>query len=122
MDIWTGIFLLGFLLSAWSVTWPVVWLCVLALGWRRLLVWCQGVSYSGPGRLEGKVAVVTGANVGIGKAAATELVRRGARLVLACRNIDKAEAARQEIIRETGVSSDKVQVREIDLSSLTSVR
>ena len=122
MDLWTGILLLGLFLSALSSSWPVSLLCVLALGWRRLLVWCRGVVYSGPVRLEGKVAVVTGANVGIGKAAATELARRGARLILACRDTDKAEAARLEIIQETGVASDKVQVREIDLASLRSVR
>ena len=73
-------------------------------------------------KFEERVAVVTGANVGIGKAAATELARRGARVILACRDTDKAEAARLEIIQETGVASEKVQVREIDLSSFRSVR
>ena len=122
MDLWTGLFLLVLLLSASSASWPLVWLAVLGLAWRRLLVWCRGVSYSGTARLDGQLAVVTGANVGIGKAAATELARRGARLVLACRDLDKAGAARLEIIQETGVTSDKVQVSQLDLSSFRSVR
>ena len=122
MDLWTGVLLLGLLLSACSASWLLFWLSVLSLGWRRLLVWCRGPVYSGHARLEGKLAVVTGANVGIGKAAAMELARRGARIILACRDSDKAEAARLEIIQETGVTSDRVQVREIDLSSFRSVR
>ena len=122
MDLWTGLFLLVLLLSASSASWTLVWLAVLGLTWRRLLVWCRGVSYSGTARLDGQLAVVTGANVGIGKAAATELARRGARLVLACRDLDKAGAARLEIIQETGVTSDKVQVSQLDLSGFRSVR
>ena len=122
MELWTGLLLLVLIVSAWSASCRAVWLSVLALSWRRLLVWCRGVSYSGTARLEGKLAVVTGANVGIGKAAATELARRGARLVLACRDLDKAGAARLEIIQETGVASDKVQVRQLDLASFRSVR
>ena len=122
MDLWTGGLLLVLLLSTVSASWRVVYLAVLALGWRRMLVWCQGPTYSGSTRLEGKVAVVTGANVGIGRAAASELARRGARLVLACRDLDKAEAARLEIIQETGVTRDKVRVSQLDLSSLGSVR
>ena len=122
MELWTGLLLLGLIVSAWSASWRAVWLSVLALTWRRLLVWCRGVQYSGTARLEGQLALVTGANVGIGKAAATELARRGARLLLACRDLDKAEAARLEIIQETGVSSDQVQVRQLDLASFRSVR
>ena len=84
--------------------------------------WCRGVSYSSHTSLSGKLALVTGSNVGIGKAAACELVRRGARVILACRDTDKAEAARADIILETGAHSSKVIVREIDLSSFASVR
>jgi NAD(P)-dependent dehydrogenase (short-subunit alcohol dehydrogenase family) len=44
--------------------------------------------------LSGRVAVVTGANRGMGQETARELARIGAHLVLACRSKDRGEAAR----------------------------
>ena len=52
--------------------------------------------------LQGKIMVVTGANSGIGKAMARELAGRGARVVMVCRNPDKGEEARREIIEASG--------------------
>jgi NAD(P)-dependent dehydrogenase (short-subunit alcohol dehydrogenase family) len=63
----------------------------------------------------GRVFVVTGANSGIGFEAAKALSRKGARVVMACRNRDKAEAARAEVGGDS-------EVRELDLGSLESVR
>ena len=63
----------------------------------------------------GRVFVVTGANSGIGLEASKALARKGARVVMACRNLEKAEAARVEI-------GDGAEVRELDLGSLASVR
>lgn len=45
----------------------------------------------------GKTAIVTGANAGIGYAIAEALARKGARVILACRDEEKAESARQKI-------------------------
>lgn len=64
----------------------------------------------------GRVAIITGANCGIGFEAARMLARRGARVVLACRNPDKAQAALSRIIAEHPAA--KVQVETLDLSDL----
>lgn len=71
-------------------------------------------------RMDGKTVVITGANTGIGYETAKELAARGARLVLGCRNAQKAEAATQSLIAETGNSN--ICWRLLDTSSLKSVR
>lgn len=52
--------------------------------------------------LAGKVFIVTGANSGCGKELTKFLGSRGARVFMVCRNKDRAEAARQEILQEFG--------------------
>jgi NAD(P)-dependent dehydrogenase (short-subunit alcohol dehydrogenase family) len=74
----------------------------------------------GRGGEEGRVAVVTGANGGIGRATAAALVRVGYRVVLACRSREKAEAARREILAGSGGGA--VEVMGLDLASMGSVR
>ncbi|KAM7281902.1 retinol dehydrogenase 11 [Ixodes scapularis] len=56
---------------------------------------------------------------GIGKETAKELARRKARVILACRNLEKADKAMQEIFEET---QQKVVIKRLDLASLRSVR
>jgi NAD(P)-dependent dehydrogenase (short-subunit alcohol dehydrogenase family) len=68
----------------------------------------------------GRTAVVTGANSGIGLVTARELARAGASVVLACRNVQKGDAAVAQV-RETFPTA-QVEVQELDLSSLDSVR
>lgn len=70
--------------------------------------------------LSGRVAVVTGANSGMGKETARALARMGAEVVLACRNRARGESAGNEIIATTG--NDRVTVMPVDLASLASVR
>lgn len=79
----------------------------------------QGPRCKNKVRLDGKVVVITGSNTGIGKETALELSRRGAELVLACRDMGKAEEAAKEIMKETG---NKVTTLKLDLGSLTSIR
>ncbi|KAG0721004.1 Retinol dehydrogenase 13 [Chionoecetes opilio] len=73
-----------------------------------------------PARLHGKTVIVTGSSAGIGKAAALDFAKRGARVILACRNLDKAGKVADEIIECSGNSS--VEVRQLDTSDLSSVR
>jgi len=68
----------------------------------------------------GRTAVVTGANSGLGLATARELARAGARVVLACRNLEKGDAALHEI--EAVAPGAPLELEALDLSSLESVR
>ena len=70
--------------------------------------------------LSGRTAVVTGANSGLGLETTRELARKGARVVMACRNRDKAEAARADVLRDAPGATVDVEV--LDLASLDSVR
>ncbi|MBX7447487.1 SDR family NAD(P)-dependent oxidoreductase [Mycolicibacterium sp. 3033] len=67
----------------------------------------------------GRVAVVTGANAGLGLETAAVLAERGARVVVAVRDLGKGEAAVGEIRRRT--SNADVALQQLDLSSLASV-
>jgi NAD(P)-dependent dehydrogenase (short-subunit alcohol dehydrogenase family) len=68
----------------------------------------------------GRSAIVTGANSGLGLVTARELARSGARVVLACRNLDKGHEAVDQI--RAAVPDAQVQLEELDLASLASVR
>jgi NAD(P)-dependent dehydrogenase (short-subunit alcohol dehydrogenase family) len=70
--------------------------------------------------LHGRLAIVTGASSGIGLEAARVLARHGARVVLACRDADKARDAQAQI--RASAPDTPVQVQQLDLASLASVR
>ncbi|XP_024603585.1 retinol dehydrogenase 14 [Neophocaena asiaeorientalis asiaeorientalis] len=85
------------------------------------------------GLMHGKTVLITGANSGLGRATAAELLRLGARVIMGCRDRTRAEEAavqlRREICQaggpELGPDSSgagELVVKELDLASLRSVR
>ncbi|XP_046753175.1 uncharacterized protein LOC124416289 [Diprion similis] len=94
-------------------------------------MWPFSRSCQSTARLVGRTVVITGANTGIGKETARDLYRRGARVVLACRDLNKANAAIEEVksvppsnpTREQFVGDPgEVVAYKLDLNSLASVR
>jgi NAD(P)-dependent dehydrogenase (short-subunit alcohol dehydrogenase family) len=69
---------------------------------------------------EGRLAIVTGGNSGIGFQTARYLSRAGAAVILACRNAEKGEAARTKIVAENPAA--QVEARVLDVADLGSVR
>jgi NAD(P)-dependent dehydrogenase (short-subunit alcohol dehydrogenase family) len=70
--------------------------------------------------MNGKLALVTGPTSGIGKEIASALAGLGAEVVLACRDLGKGQATRDEIARRTG--SQRLSVIQVDTSSQGSIR
>jgi len=69
---------------------------------------------------DGRVAVVTGANSGLGLVVSRELARAGARVVMACRDLSKGERAAEQI--RAAVAEADLRVERLDLADLASVR
>jgi NAD(P)-dependent dehydrogenase (short-subunit alcohol dehydrogenase family) len=67
-----------------------------------------------------RTCLVTGANSGIGKEAARALAGRGDRVILACRDPQRGEAARQAIVEATG--NPAVELGIVDLGRQDSIR
>ncbi|XP_029355000.1 retinol dehydrogenase 13 [Echeneis naucrates] len=87
------------------------------LGFRR---WMAGGVCRSKARLEGKTVLITGANTGIGKETALDMAQRGARVIMACRDMTKAHIAADQIRQKSG--NGNVVVKKLDLASLQSVR
>lgn len=69
---------------------------------------------------KGKVAIVTGANIGLGYETALALAKKETTVILACRSLSKAQKAMDEILKE--VPNADLEIILIDLNSLYSVR
>ncbi len=70
--------------------------------------------------LADKIALVTGANSGLGQAVATALARQGATLLLVCRDAGRGEAARQTMLEVTG--NPRIHLLVADLASQAAIR
>ncbi|REG94461.1 oxidoreductase [Algoriphagus antarcticus] len=70
--------------------------------------------------LKGKVALVTGANIGLGYETALALAKKEATVILACRTLSKAHQAMKNILKE--VPGADLEIILLDLKSLDSVR
>ncbi|XP_050300312.1 retinol dehydrogenase 12-like [Anthonomus grandis grandis] len=75
-----------------------------------------------PTRLDGLLVIITGANSGIGKALAIELAKRGANLILACRNVKSGLEAKVHILQEAQNSNIQIHVKFLDLCSIHSIK
>ena len=76
-----------------------------------------------PDRVDGQIIVITGATSGIGKATAEELVKRGAVVVLACRNLTAANKLALDLTKKAQNSNQpgRATAMYLDLSSIKSV-
>ncbi|XP_077064498.1 dehydrogenase/reductase SDR family member 13b.1 [Siphateles boraxobius] len=83
-------------------------------------IYVNGARCKSNAKLHGKTVIVTGSNTGIGRVTAVDLARRGARVILACRNQTRGQAAADVVQRESG--SKNVVYMQLDLASLKSVR
>src|ERR1051325_10511573 len=80
--------------------------------------------------LTGKVAVVTGANSGLGKHVASELFKRGATVHMLCRDETRGEQARQDILSQVKTSSENqkevdenlLKLQKVDISDLKRIK
>ena len=69
---------------------------------------------------KGKIAIVTGANSGLGKEITIGLVKKEIKVIMACRNLKKAKSAKLEIIKT--IPTADIEIMNLDLNRLTSVR
>ncbi|MEX0927881.1 MAG: SDR family NAD(P)-dependent oxidoreductase [Balneolales bacterium] len=69
--------------------------------------------------MNSQTVVITGANSGIGKAAAIRFASEGCHVIMACRDVAKSEPVRQEVIKSAHNGS--VELRPVDVSSIPSI-
>jgi NAD(P)-dependent dehydrogenase (short-subunit alcohol dehydrogenase family) len=71
--------------------------------------------------LEGKLAVITGANSGIGLEAGIQLAQRGCTVVMCCRSMDRAQTAMETAVTKSKMPKEKFYIVQLDLADLDSV-
>ena len=78
-----------------------------------------GVCYSKE-LLDGKTVIITGANTGIGKQTAIDLAKRNAKVIIACRSVERGKQAERDIRNLS--KNENVHFRLLDLASFASIR
>ncbi|GBM12753.1 Retinol dehydrogenase 11 [Araneus ventricosus] len=76
--------------------------------------------YHSSAKLCGKTVIITGGSAGLGKETALDLAARGAKIILACRDVEKGKVAAVDIQKQ--VQNANTIVRHLDLASLSSIR
>ena len=82
--------------------------------------WIAGGVCTSQARLDGKTVIITGANSGIGLETAVDMAKRNARVILACRSVERGKAALADVKKRSG--NDNVVFVQLNLGSLASVR
>ena len=82
--------------------------------------WAAGGVCRSQAKLDRKTVIITGANTGIGLETAMDLAKRNARVILACRSVERGETAAVEVRKRSG--NDNVVFVQLDLASLDSVK
>ncbi|XP_049596872.1 retinol dehydrogenase 12 isoform X2 [Syngnathus scovelli] len=106
--------------------WLFIFLAGLAVVTLLVVLFAPHIRYAAGGVcmsaacLDGKIVLITGANTGIGKETALDLATRGARVVMACRDVEKGERAAASI--RAASPEAQVEVRELDLADTSSIR
>ena len=71
-------------------------------------------------RIDGKTVIVTGANSGIGFEIAKIALLKGAKVVMACRSLERAKSAKEKLINETG--NNEITIEQYDQSNAQSIK
>ena len=103
-----------------NTVWLVLYASVLVIAiilWRKF---AEGGICRCDDRMDGKTVIVTGSNTGMGKEIAADMACRGARVIMACRSMERGNRAAEDIRRRH--TDGMLIVRQLDLSSMKSVR
>ncbi|XP_071787281.1 retinol dehydrogenase 14-like [Asterias amurensis] len=110
-------------MDAWveRAGWLALYALILGMAfilWRKFV---EGGVCRSEERMDGKTVIVTGSNTGMGKEIAADMASRGARVIMACRSMERGNKAADDIRRKLGGGGTLI-VQQIDLGSLKSVR
>jgi len=84
--------------------------------------WIKGKQFTEKVSAKGKVAIVTGANSGIGRQLVRELNLRYVKVYMMCRSMEKGRQTVRELFAQYGCDMTRMVVMEGDLSSFDSIR